>query len=75
MIGYLRVSSFYLNETRQFEELALDRTFVNKASGKDMERPQLAAMLHLGAKARRGALSCEGSLGRNLDDSASWYRV
>jgi hypothetical protein len=39
-VGYLRVSSLDQNEVRQLEGLALDKTFTDKASGKDAKRPQ-----------------------------------
>jgi predicted site-specific integrase-resolvase len=44
-IGYVRVSTFDQNVDRQLEGQALDRTFTDKASGKDVNRPQLDAML------------------------------
>jgi hypothetical protein len=40
-VGYLRVSSLDQNEVRQLEGLALDKTFTDKASGKDVNRSQL----------------------------------
>ena len=43
-VGYGRVSPLDQNEVRQLEELALDKTFTDKASGKDVKRPQLEAM-------------------------------
>jgi DNA invertase Pin-like site-specific DNA recombinase len=43
-VGYLRVNSLDQNEVRQLEGLALDKTFTDKASGKDVKRPQLEAM-------------------------------
>jgi hypothetical protein len=43
--SYLRVSSLDQNEVRQLEGLALNKTFSDKASGKDVKRPQLEAML------------------------------
>ncbi len=67
-VGYVRVSTLDQNENRQLEGLELDRTFLDKASGKDMHRPQLAAML---AFVREGdAVVCHSMdrLGRNLDD-------
>jgi DNA invertase Pin-like site-specific DNA recombinase len=33
------------NEVRQLEGLTVDKTFTDKASGKDVKRPQLEAML------------------------------
>jgi len=43
-VGYLRVSSLDQNEVRQLEGLALDKTFTDKASGKDVKRPQLQGL-------------------------------
>lgn len=49
--GYIRVSTEAQNTARQEEALALmnlDKIFIDKASGKDTERPQLtAALSHL----------------------------
>jgi DNA invertase Pin-like site-specific DNA recombinase len=47
LVGYVRVSSADQNPERQFEGLGteLDKIFSDKESGKDMERPGLAAML------------------------------
>ena len=50
-VGYLRVSSLDQNELRQLEGLALDKTFTDKASGKDAKRPQLEVMQSFVAKA------------------------
>lgn len=44
-IGYVRVSSVDQNDARQLDGLALDKIFTDKASGKDVHRPQLQAML------------------------------
>ena len=44
-IGYTRVSSVDQNNARQLEGLILDRTFADKASGKDLNRPQLEAAI------------------------------
>lgn len=44
-IGYIRVSSVGQNESRQLDGVELDREFIEKASGADRERPQLAACL------------------------------
>ncbi|MDO8769382.1 MAG: recombinase family protein [Burkholderiaceae bacterium] len=43
-IGYVRVSSADQNDARQLECMILDKTFTDKASGKDTNRPQLQAM-------------------------------
>jgi DNA invertase Pin-like site-specific DNA recombinase len=68
LVGYVRVSTLDQNENRQLEGVELDRTFLDKASGKDVKRPQLAAML---AFVREGdTVICHSMdrLGRNLDD-------
>jgi DNA invertase Pin-like site-specific DNA recombinase len=44
-VGYIRVSSEGQNDARQLDGLTLDKTFADKASGKDTQRPQLQAML------------------------------
>lgn len=43
-IGYVRVSSVDQNDARQLDGMTLDRTFTDKASGKDTDRPQLKAL-------------------------------
>src|ERR1035441_7393636 len=43
--GYIRVSSIDQNTVRQLDGLTLDKTFTDKASGKDTNRPQLQAAL------------------------------
>jgi len=48
LVGYIRVSTEAQNTARQEEALSafnLDKRFVDKASGKDTDRPQLAAAL------------------------------
>lgn len=47
-IGYIRVSTAEQNTVRQeilMEELGVDEIFIDKASGKNMDRPQLKAMM------------------------------
>jgi len=44
-VGYVRVSSFDQNVDRQLDGVELDKKFVDKASGKDVHRPQLNAAL------------------------------
>ncbi|WP_322063117.1 recombinase family protein [Paraburkholderia sp. J63] len=44
-IGYIRVSTTDQNTERQLDGIELDKTFVDKASGKDTTRPQLQAAL------------------------------
>ena len=44
-IGYIRVSSVDQNTERQLEGVALDKIFEEKVSGKNMNRPELKALL------------------------------
>lgn len=44
-IGYIRVSSEEQNTDRQLDGLELNRTFIDKVSGKSTDRPQLQEML------------------------------
>jgi DNA invertase Pin-like site-specific DNA recombinase len=44
-IGYVRVSSVDQNTVRQLDGVQVDKTFTDKASGKDTNRPQLKAAL------------------------------
>jgi DNA invertase Pin-like site-specific DNA recombinase len=67
-IGYVRVSTLDQNTERQLDGVELDRTFTDKASGKDTNRPQLQAAL---AYAREGDTLIVHSmdrLARNAED-------
>lgn len=67
-IGYVRVSTFDQNVDRQLEGQALDRTFTDKASGKDINRPQLEAMLAFAREGDTIIVHSMDRLARNLDD-------
>lgn len=45
-VGYIRVSSASQNTERQLADVQLDRTFTDKASGKDSNRPELSNCLN-----------------------------
>jgi DNA invertase Pin-like site-specific DNA recombinase len=67
-VGYIRVSSLDQNTERQLEGVKLDKVFTDKASGKDMARPQLRAALEY---LREGDLLLVHSmdrLARSVDD-------
>lgn len=67
-VGYTRVSSVDQNTARQLEGVVLDRVFEDKASGKDVRRPELAAcLLHLREGDTLHVHSMD-RLSRNLDD-------
>ena len=67
-IGYVRVSSFDQNPERQLEDVAVDRTFTDKASGKDTLRPQLDALLGFVREGDTVVVHSMDRLARNLDD-------
>lgn len=67
-IGYVRVSSFDQNPERQLEDVALDKVFADKASGKDTQRPELAALLSFAREGDAVVVHSMDRLARNLDD-------
>jgi DNA invertase Pin-like site-specific DNA recombinase len=67
-IGYVRVSTADQNTDRQLENVVLDRKFEDKASGKDTERPQLAAMLSFAREGDTVIVHSMDRLARNVDD-------
>lgn len=68
VVGYVRVSTFDQNESRQLEGQRPDRVFLDKASGKDVNRPQLEAMLGFVRDGDTVICHSMDRLGRNLDD-------
>ena len=44
-IGYIRVSTLDQHTQRQLDGIELDKTFTDKASGKDTKRPQLELLM------------------------------
>ena len=67
-IGYVRVSSLDQNPDRQLEQISVDRTFTDKASGKDVDRPQLDALLRFAREGDTVVVHSMDRLARNLDD-------
>jgi DNA invertase Pin-like site-specific DNA recombinase len=67
-LGYIRVSTFEQNTERQLEGVALDKTFTDHASGKDTERPALAALLDFAREGDTVLVHSMDRLARNLDD-------
>lgn len=67
-VGYVRVSSFDQNPERQLEDVDLDRTFSDKASGKDAKRPQLEALMTFMRAGDTVVVHSMDRLARNLDD-------
>jgi DNA invertase Pin-like site-specific DNA recombinase len=67
-VGYVRVSSFDQNPERQLKDVDLDRTFSDKASGKDAKRPQLEALMTFVRAGDTVVVHSMDRLARNLDD-------
>jgi DNA invertase Pin-like site-specific DNA recombinase len=67
-VGYIRVSSVDQSTARQLEGVALDRTFTDKASGKDVRRPELEAMVGFVRDGDTVVVHSMDRLARNLDD-------
>lgn len=67
-IGYVRVSSFDQNPERQLEGIQIDRVFIDKASGKDTQRPQLDILLDFVREDDTVVVHSMDRLARNLDN-------
>ena len=67
-VGYVRVSTFEQNPERQLDQVALDRVFTDKASGKDVRRPELDALLSFVRDGDTVVVHSMDRLARNLDD-------
>src|SRR4051794_9600326 len=67
-IGYVRVSSLDQNPDRQLDNLPVDRVFTDHASGKDVARPQLDALLRFARDGDTVVVHSMDRLARNLDD-------
>lgn len=71
LVGYIRVSAIDQNTIRQIQQLEgfnLDETFIDKASGKDLSRPQLQAALKHVRKGDTLIVHSMDRLARNLQD-------
>jgi len=67
-IGYVRVSSVEQNTNRQLEGVELDRTFTDRASGKDTRRPALEELLRFVREGDVVIVHSIDRLARNLPD-------
>ncbi len=67
-IGYIRVSTFDQNPERQLENISTDKVFIDKASGKDIQRPQLDALPSFVREDDTVVVHSMDRLARNLDD-------
>jgi DNA invertase Pin-like site-specific DNA recombinase len=66
--GYVRVSSFDQNPSRQLDGLTLERVFIDKASGKDARRPELENLKQFVRDGDTVVIHSMDRLARNLDD-------
>ena len=67
-VGYIRVSTLLQNTARQLDGVTLDRTFEDKASGKDTRRLQLDECLKFLREDDTLHVHSMDRLARNLDD-------
>lgn len=67
-VGYRRVSTVDQNTERQLDGVELDKVFTDKASGKDTQRPQLAACLDYVREGDTLVVHSMDRLARNLED-------
>lgn len=67
-IGYIRVSSLDQNPERQLDGVALDRKFIDRASGKDVSRPELEKLLAFIRDGDTVVVHSMDRLARNLGD-------
>lgn len=67
-IGYVRISAFDQNPARQLEQVHVDRTFTDRASGKDTKRPELEALQAFVREGDTVVVHSMDRLARNLDD-------
>lgn len=70
-VGYIRVSSDDQNPDRQLENMQVDKTFIDKASGKDIKRPQFEEMIRYVREGDILVVYSMDRLARNLDDLRS----
>ncbi len=67
-VGYIRVSSVDQNPDRQLADVACDRVFTDRVSGRSTDRPQLAALLHYVREGDTVVVHSMDRLARNLED-------
>jgi DNA invertase Pin-like site-specific DNA recombinase len=67
-LGYIRVSSFEQNSERQLENVEVARTFTDRLSGKDAQRPELERLLAFARDGDTVVVHSMDRLARNLDD-------
>ncbi|MGH3901990.1 MAG: recombinase family protein [Pseudonocardiaceae bacterium] len=74
-VGYVRVSSVDQNTVRQLDGITVERTFTDKASGKDTARPKLDEMIAFVREGDTVLVHSMDRLARNLDDLRRLVRL
>ncbi|MBF6302761.1 recombinase family protein [Nocardia amamiensis] len=74
-VGYVRVSAVDQNTVRQLDGIAVERTFVDKASGKDTARPKLEELIGFVRDGDTVIVHSMDRLARNLDDLRHLVRL
>ncbi|WP_405180921.1 recombinase family protein [Nocardia sp. NBC_01377] len=74
-VGYIRVSTVDQNTVRQLDGIEVERTFTDKASGKDTARPQLDELLAFVRAGDTVLVHSMDRLARNLDDLRRLVRL
>jgi DNA invertase Pin-like site-specific DNA recombinase len=67
-VGYIRVSTVDQNTARQLDGVQVERTFTDKASGKDTARPKLDELIAFVREGDTVIVHSMDRLARNLDD-------
>lgn len=68
LVGYIRVSSVDQNTERQLDGVTVDKTFTDKASGKDTNRPELSKLKEYVREGDKVIVHSMDRLARNLSD-------
>jgi DNA invertase Pin-like site-specific DNA recombinase len=75
VVGYVRVSSLDQKTDRQLAGVDVHRTFEDKASGKDLNRPELASMIAYVRNGDTVVVHSMDRLARNLEDLRSLVKT
>ena len=67
-IGYIRVSTLAQNHERQLHGLKLNKIFIDKVSGKNINRPELMNLLEYARDDDIVYIHSMDRLARNLED-------
>ena len=67
-VGYIRVSSVEQNTGRQLDGIEVDRIFIDRASGKNIDRPKLQEMLNYVREGDLVIIHSMDRLARSLKD-------